>query len=483
MIEIKEPNNTNNIIDHIKNNKSFEGLKKKEPRAKIFFSKKILGHRTTKENPVLFLSRKSLRFVVEKGEEYNKRKLPDNIDVNEGRWTKEEHDKFLDGIVQYGINWKKVKTLISSRTSIQVRSHAQKFFRKLKMCKDEKLGIDFTDESISSIRDMIFQIKTINNNYNIKNIFKYLSDKFDNMKKPKKYDGQIMNYNINFVFDNDKKETNNLLENNNNLNINSRNEMNTPNNINQMMNLNHQVNNNINSNIPLNNNILLNNNINFNSNNFYEYQNLITNNLLTNECKNILLMNNLNYNNNDLILNNIFSYLNNPNLISIISKLITLLKINNTLNFSNDDSNNRINTNLNGLGLNNTGFPNNNLYCLNLPYSNLNNMNLNTNLINTNLININKNLNEQNIYKSNLNIDTNLFNNLLNQNIITNNNVSDVNKSNDINNLNENILITNINNNVNDNVNNQDNTLNVNNLVNDLNKNNIDKDIFNNNKN
>ena len=183
---------------------------KNSSKNKIFLSKKIYTPKNEKEkqkeNSILFLSRKSLRFVVEKGEEYNKRKLPDNIDVNEGRWTKEEHDKFLDGIVQYGINWKKVKTLISSRTSIQVRSHAQKFFRKLKMCKDEKLGIDFTDESISSIRDMIFQIKTINNNYNIKNIFKYLSDKFDNMKKPKKYDGQIMNYNINFVFDNDKKK-------------------------------------------------------------------------------------------------------------------------------------------------------------------------------------------------------------------------------------------------------------------------------------
>ena len=126
-----------------------------------------MGHRTTKENPVLFLSRKSLRFVVEKGEEYNKRKLPDNIDVNEGRWTKEEHDKFLDGIVQYGCNWIKVDRLIKTRIITQVRSHAQKFFIKLKICKDEDLGIDFTSDSICNIKDMINHIKSVNNNYNI----------------------------------------------------------------------------------------------------------------------------------------------------------------------------------------------------------------------------------------------------------------------------------------------------------------------------
>ena len=70
---------------------------------------------------------------MKKTEDCNKRKLQEKEDTNEGRWTKEEHDKFLDGIVQYGANWKKIKKLISTRTAIQVRSHAQKFYRKLKM--------------------------------------------------------------------------------------------------------------------------------------------------------------------------------------------------------------------------------------------------------------------------------------------------------------------------------------------------------------
>ena len=46
-----------------------------------------------------------------------------------------------------------------SRTTAQIRSHGQKFFNKMKTCKDDYLGIDFTFESIKNIRDMINQIK------------------------------------------------------------------------------------------------------------------------------------------------------------------------------------------------------------------------------------------------------------------------------------------------------------------------------------
>ena len=108
-----------------------------------------------------------MRFVIQKNGD-SKKNFQENDITNEGRWTKEEHDKFLDGIAQYGINWKKVKTFINSRTSVQVRSHAQKFYKKLKMCKDEQLGIDFTKDNISSIKDMIYQIKEKKSNYNNK---------------------------------------------------------------------------------------------------------------------------------------------------------------------------------------------------------------------------------------------------------------------------------------------------------------------------
>ena len=47
-----------------------------------------------------------------------------------GRWTAAEHDAFLRGLKVYGREWKKVATCIPTRTSAQIRSHAQKYFAK-----------------------------------------------------------------------------------------------------------------------------------------------------------------------------------------------------------------------------------------------------------------------------------------------------------------------------------------------------------------
>mmetsp|Transcript_23558 Transcript_23558/g.49344 ORF Transcript_23558/g.49344 Transcript_23558/m.49344 type:complete len:1138 (-) Transcript_23558:485-3898(-) len=50
---------------------------------------------------------------------------------NTGRWTSEEHRLFLQGLEQHGKGWKKIATLIKSRTVVQIRTHAQKYFQKL----------------------------------------------------------------------------------------------------------------------------------------------------------------------------------------------------------------------------------------------------------------------------------------------------------------------------------------------------------------
>ena len=418
-------------------------------KPRIFFSKKIYTNKMEtkeKENSILFLSKKTMRFVVERNEEHNKKKLVENEDTNEGRWSKEEHDNFLDGIVQYGINWRKVKTLIDSRTPIQVRSHAQKFFRKLKMCKDEQLGIDFTKENISSIRDMIHQIKEININYNIKYIFKYLTDKLDKKKKTKKYNECTTN-----LYENKEKfnKYNNILENgNNNLLINLNSEMNILNNSPQLLNVNQIYNNNT---FPLNNNILFtNNNNNFISNNFFDYQNALTNCLLMNELNHV---NNNSKSNNcirdDFILSNILSNINNPLFLSAVDKLITLLNINN-INSNKVNSNNGFYANISSepvLNINGDS-PNTNSYISNLYNNNFisnNNLNIidrnnnflneiqNNNILNPdNIINNNRikcikeennnSNNCQNIYDNNL---FNFYNNQFDNNLITrlNNNI------------------------------------------------------------
>jgi SHAQKYF class myb-like DNA-binding protein len=48
-----------------------------------------------------------------------------------GRWTQEEHQAFLEGLKDCGREWKKVAMRIPTRTSAQIRSHAQKYFAKL----------------------------------------------------------------------------------------------------------------------------------------------------------------------------------------------------------------------------------------------------------------------------------------------------------------------------------------------------------------
>jgi SHAQKYF class myb-like DNA-binding protein len=48
-----------------------------------------------------------------------------------GRWTKEEHEAFLQGLQKYGKEWKKVAAKVRTRTVVQTRTHAQKYFQKL----------------------------------------------------------------------------------------------------------------------------------------------------------------------------------------------------------------------------------------------------------------------------------------------------------------------------------------------------------------
>lgn len=50
--------------------------------------------------------------------------------TSSGRWTSTEHQIFLKGLGQFGREWKRVAESIPTRTSAQVRSHAQKYFAK-----------------------------------------------------------------------------------------------------------------------------------------------------------------------------------------------------------------------------------------------------------------------------------------------------------------------------------------------------------------
>ena len=364
---------------------------------KFFISKNLYTHsrykEKEKENFVPLLGKKTLIFKVEDISKYIRKNSSENIRSNEGRWTKDEHNKFLEGLVIYGTNWKNFKSLIRSRTSVQIRSHAQKFFLKMKLCKDENLGIDFTLKSICNFKDMIEQIKTNSQNSSIINVFKHLNYIYNLKKSKKKYvinsnngiDIEInkenknniinlkennFNDSLNFNFINNKNNESNSKSNFYNLeeekmsNFNQFSKMEDNMKINNHKNFINYINNNSNNfqnpllyNSNLGNNFLLNNFFNFNNNN----NNLLLNNLLRNNGNIPIPFNNGMFLSNDLLFlllmkkYDIIRNVNNINQLNILNNLHILNNLNNIPIISNIDKLNIFNSN------NNNNFNNNNI--------------------------------------------------------------------------------------------------------------------------
>ena len=180
-----------------------------------FLSKKIKFHvdylDEDKEDPKIFSheidsvkskKKKKSKIIIQSTED----------DVNEGRWDTSEHMRFIEAINIYGNEWKEVQRYIATRSSNQVRSHAQKFFLKLKTFKDPLLGIDFTVDSVKNFSNIISIIKEIEERENTSNILFILNQRLTERNL------RINNENVNndneaFIINNHVSDSNIIINN------------------------------------------------------------------------------------------------------------------------------------------------------------------------------------------------------------------------------------------------------------------------------
>ena len=98
------------------------------------------------------------RFLKEPEDEPTPEKEPqEEKNENTGRWTDDEHARFLRGLELFGKKWSKVADVVQSRTTIQVRSHAQKYLKKFEEESDDD------EETLEAMRlksqDRDYQLK------------------------------------------------------------------------------------------------------------------------------------------------------------------------------------------------------------------------------------------------------------------------------------------------------------------------------------
>ena len=133
---------------------------------------KLKTVKTNTLNPPTYLFRKKIQFKLcrdisqpkdkrtkrQKDKKISKIKRNSNEAFITGRWNFDEHQRFVEAIIKYGNDWKEVQKCVRTRSSTQARSHAQKFFVKIKKAKILKFNIDLTKNSIKMLHDIMTEM-------------------------------------------------------------------------------------------------------------------------------------------------------------------------------------------------------------------------------------------------------------------------------------------------------------------------------------
>ena len=94
--------------------------------------------------------------------------------INRRKWSYEERIKFIESFVNYGKKWKIIQKYIGTRSCNQIKSHAQKFFLRLKELKSDKYCFNLKKNNIQNLSDVINIIAR--SNKTDKNDKKYIID-------------------------------------------------------------------------------------------------------------------------------------------------------------------------------------------------------------------------------------------------------------------------------------------------------------------
>lgn len=147
--------NSNVILNNLEKNENILKVQNSNSLESSFSNQKTKESNTQKKTNIF----KTINYNL-LGDDLEKKK------INEGRWSKEEQIKFIKAYVHFGKDYVLSQKFIASRNSVQIRSHAQKFFLKLKTLKNN--DYDFSNDEIKSLSD-IFNVIEANNKTQINN--------------------------------------------------------------------------------------------------------------------------------------------------------------------------------------------------------------------------------------------------------------------------------------------------------------------------
>ncbi len=204
------PNCVNEIILPNNLNESFNELLydlKEEPKPK-----QPIKFVLTKQSPpydTTFLQKKTPKKVNVSNSDLE--------DVNNGRWNKEEQNRFAEAVLKFGNDWKKIQNYVFSRNITQIRSHAQKFLMKLKenkFVKDKGFVnnlswtkvMNYLNKTLSydELKELLFSVEKLGEKKNGKKNYKNLKKIKKNNKNKEKTE-----YSMNDSPTNSISETNN----------------------------------------------------------------------------------------------------------------------------------------------------------------------------------------------------------------------------------------------------------------------------------